>query len=185
VAGLVTGTVPGRQGAARRDSARRDGTCRDTAAALGPPADGYECALAWSALTAAHARVTGRLSAALDHECGLTIHDFEILLRIDAAQEPGLRLGELNAAVPLTQPALSRAVTRLASRACVSRAAAPGDRRGVLIAITPAGRELLRRAIPVHSAVIRELLLDRLGPGEQDLLARALSRVAADRPPGA
>jgi hypothetical protein len=33
----------------------------------------------------------------------------------------------------------------------------------------------------VHAATIRELLLDRLSPAEQDLLARALSRVAEER----
>lgn len=152
-------------------------------AAAGPAArpDGYECARAWSALTAAHTRITAQLSATLDRGCGLSIHDFEILLQVDAAGEPGVRLGELSAAVPLTQPALSRAVTRLCGRGCTSRAGVPQDRRGILIAITPAGRDLLRRAVPVHAATIRELLLDRLSPAEQDLLARALSRVAEER----
>jgi DNA-binding MarR family transcriptional regulator len=141
--------------------------------------DEYECARAWSALTAAHARTSSRLSAALADSCGLTINDFEILLRLDHVPGPGLRLGELSSVVPLTQPALSRAVGRLAARGAVSRAGAPGDRRGVLITITPAGRDLLRRAIPVHARTIREVLLDRLTPAEQDLLAQALSRVVA------
>jgi DNA-binding MarR family transcriptional regulator len=145
-----------------------------------PHGDEYECARAWSALTAAHARTAGRLSAALARSCGLTINDFEILLRLDRAPGPGLRLGELNSAVPLTQPALSRAAARLAERGCLARAGAPDDRRGVLIAITPAGRDLLASAIPVHASTVREVLLDRLTPGEQDLLARALSRVVAD-----
>jgi DNA-binding MarR family transcriptional regulator len=149
----------------------------------GAHGDPYECARAWSALTAAHARTAGRLSAALGHRFGLTINDFEILLRLDHAPGPGLRLGELNAAVPLTQPALSRAVARLAERGCLARAGAPQDRRGVLIAITPAGRQLLHAAIPVHARTVREVLLDRLTPAEQDLLVRALSRVvAADQP---
>jgi DNA-binding MarR family transcriptional regulator len=82
--------------------------------------------------------------------------------------------------VPLTQPALSRAVARLAERGCLSRAGAPSDRRGILIAITPAGQDLLATAVPIHASTVRELLLDRLAPAEQDLLARALSRVIAD-----
>jgi DNA-binding MarR family transcriptional regulator len=142
--------------------------------------DGYECARAWSALTAAHARVSAELSSALARECGLTINDFEILLRLDRAPEPGLRLGDLLAAVPLTQPALSRAVARLVQRGCLARSGAPGDGRGVLITSTETGRDLLRRAIPVHASTVRELLLDRLTPAEQDLLARALTRVAAE-----
>jgi DNA-binding MarR family transcriptional regulator len=144
------------------------------------PGDGYECARAWSALTAAHARTAGRLGIALARSCGLTINDFEILLRLDRAAGSGLRLGELSCAVPLSQPALSRAVARLAERGCLARAEVPGDRRGVLITITPAGRDLLASAIPVHSSTVREVLLDRLTPAEQDLLTRALSRVAGD-----
>jgi DNA-binding MarR family transcriptional regulator len=143
----------------------------------------YECARAWSALTAAHARTAGRLSAALGHRFGLTINDFEILLRLDHAPRSGLRLSELNAAVPLTQPALSRAVARLAQRGCLARAGAPEDRRGVLITITAAGRDLLRGAIPVHASTVRDVLLDKLTAAEQDLLARALSRVVADDQP--
>jgi hypothetical protein len=37
---------------------------------------------------------------------------------------------------------------------------------------------VLRSAVPVHAQTIREFLLDPLTPREQDLLARALSRVA-------
>jgi DNA-binding MarR family transcriptional regulator len=151
------------------------------------PADGaagtglrheYACATAWAALTAAHARIAERLSSQLADSCGMGITDFEILLRLDGVPPPGLRLGELSSAVRLTQPSLSRAAARLARRGWLSRADALHDRRGVLVAITPAGRETLSRAVPVHARTIREFLLDPLTPDEQDLLARALSRVA-------
>jgi DNA-binding MarR family transcriptional regulator len=108
----------------------------------------------------------------------MSINDFEILLRLELLPPPGLRLGELRTAVPLTQPALSRAVTRLSDRGWLRRAGAIDDRRGVLITITPAGQEVLSLAAPVHARTIRELLLDPLTPAEQDLLARALSRIA-------
>ena len=138
----------------------------------------YSCARAWAALTAAHARVSGELSAALAQACGLRINDFEILLRLDQVPPPGLRLGELNSAVRLTQPALSRAVARLEQRGLLSRVGSANDHRGVLVAIVPAGRDALRRAVPVHARTIRRSLLDPLTPVEQDLLASALARVA-------
>src|SRR6185437_11906141 len=84
----------------------------------------YACARAWAALTAAHTRIVGQLSAALARACDLSINDFEILLRLDQAPAPGLRLSELNAAIPLTQPSLSRAAARLAQRGWLSRASA-------------------------------------------------------------
>jgi hypothetical protein len=125
--------------------------------------DEYACARAWAALTAAHARVTERLSAALAGTCGLSINEFEVLLRLDRAAPSGMRLGEVSPAVPLTQPSGD-----------------PNDRRGVRVTITPAGRETLRRAVPVHARTIRETLLDRLTPAEQDLLAEALARIVED-----
>jgi DNA-binding MarR family transcriptional regulator len=138
----------------------------------------YSCARAWAALTSAHARITGQLSTVLDHACGLSINDFEILLRLDQVPAPGLRLGELNPAVRLTQPSLSRAVARLERRGFLRRAGTAADRRGVVIAATPAGRDVLRRAAGVHAQIIREFLLDPLTRDEQDLLARTLARIA-------
>jgi DNA-binding MarR family transcriptional regulator len=71
-------------------------------------------------------------------------------------------------------------VTRLADRGLLARAGAPEDGRGVLIGLTPAGREVLRRAIPVHAQVIRAALLDRLTAAEQRTLAEVLGRITAD-----
>jgi DNA-binding MarR family transcriptional regulator len=145
-----------------------------------PPADPeeYGCARAWAALSAAHALVSEQLSSALARSCGLSSNEFELLLRVGHAGDPGLRLGELRSAVRLTQPSLSRAVARLDRNGWLRRAGAPGDGRGVQVCITEAGRDVLRRAAAVHDQTIRELLLDRLTPHEQDLLARALGRVA-------
>lgn len=151
--------------------------------AAGPtagPAGEYACAKAWAALTAAHARITERLGAALHRDCGLSINDFELLLRLDQEPGPGQRLGRLNAAVRLTQPSLSRAVTRLENQGWVGRSGSPDDGRGVLVSITAAGRDRLRTAVPVHAAIIGEFLLDQLTPEEQDVLTRTLSRVAGD-----
>lgn len=164
--------------AMRQGSAATPGAAAPQGTAAAAHRDQYACALAWAALTAAHARIAERLSARLASSCGMGITDFEILLRLDGVPPAGLRLGELGPAVRLTQPSLSRAAARLARRGWLSRADAVDDRRGVVLTITPAGREVLRRAVPVHARTIREFLLDPLTPGEQDLLTRALSRVA-------
>ena len=138
----------------------------------------YACAAAWAALSAAHAAVTEQLSAALTESCGLSINEFELLLQVNRAAEAGLRQGVLGCSVRLTQPSLSRAVARLERHGWLRRSGAPGDGRGVLVAITPAGREVLARAAGIHAQTIRTLLLDQLNPDEQELLARALTRVA-------
>jgi DNA-binding MarR family transcriptional regulator len=166
--------VPGTQtlGTSAPDSPGPDSPAPDS------PGAEHACAQAWAALTAAHALVSGQLSTALARACDLSINDFQILLRLDRVPTPGLRLTELNSAIALTQPSLSRAVARLGQRGWLSRTGTEADRRGILITITPAGRDVLGQAIPVHAQTIREFLLDALTPDELDLLARALSRVA-------
>lgn len=144
------------------------------------PSQEHACARAWSALTAAHTRVAGLLAVALQRACGLTLTDFEILLRLGAGHGAGAgqRIGELAGAVRLSQPALSRAVARLADRGFLTRSGSPADARCVLITLTPAGRDILAAAAGVHARVISEALLGRLSPDEQELLARVLARVA-------
>lgn len=144
----------------------------------GPVQDEHACAQAWAALTAAHTLVTEQLGEALARACGLSINEFQILLRADRGPEAGVRLGELRSAVRLTQPSLSRAVARLERHGWLRRAGAPGDGRGVLVSVTASGREVLARGSAVHTQTISELLLDRLTPDEQGSLARALTRVA-------
>jgi len=153
----------------------------------GPKETAHECARAWAALTAAHARVSAQLTTALQKSSGLTITDFEILLRLDAstgtgtdgtAAGAGQRIGDLTGAVRLSQPALSRAVARLADRGWLTRSGSQADARCVLITLTPAGRDILAAAAAVHASVISEALLARLSAEEQEVLARVLARVA-------
>ena len=146
-----------------------------------PPGAGiseHACARAWAALTAAHARVASQLTAALQRECGLTITDFEILLRLDAGHGAGQRIGDLTSPIRLSQPALSRAVARLAGRGFLTRSGSPADARCVLVTLTPAGRDVLASAAGVHASVINDALLGRISPAEQEVLARVLARVA-------
>jgi DNA-binding MarR family transcriptional regulator len=139
--------------------------------------DGLECARAWIALKAAHDRVTECLTGRLAESCGLGVSDFEVLVQLGTRAPRRLRLSELNEAVRLSQPALSRLVVRLEQRGLVRRTAASDDRRGVLVELTDRGDEVLRRTAPIHAACVREFLTSRLSEAEQDALIASLSRV--------
>ncbi len=90
----------------------------------------------------------------------------------------GQRIGDLTGPIRLSQPALSRAVARLAGRGFLTRSGSPADARCVLVTLTPAGRDVLATAAGVHASVINEALLGRISPAEQEVLARVLARVA-------
>jgi DNA-binding MarR family transcriptional regulator len=95
---------------------------------------------------------------------------------------PGLRLGDLQQAVRLSQPALSRMAARLENRGLLWRAGDPTDRRGVVLTITPAGQRRLRRAVAVHGETLQSALADRLTPDEHDQLAELLTRITERSP---
>lgn len=82
--------------------------------------------------------------------------------------------------------AITKRVHALERRGLVARAANPADRRGTLIALTPAGAELVDRAFPEVLAVERELLAqvpaDLLAEATRSLRAVLASVEAAQMP---
>jgi DNA-binding MarR family transcriptional regulator len=150
------------------------------------PAYAYSCARAWVALRQLHAAVTEALTATLTDACGLTINDFEALLYLQSVAPQPARLRDLRGVVLLSQPAISRLVTRLEQQGLVRRlrSDAGDDRRSVLLELTEPGAEVLRRAAPLHAACVRTLLTGRMSDEEQAVLLGLLTRLHPASPDG-
>jgi DNA-binding MarR family transcriptional regulator len=136
------------------------------------------CVNAWHLLRAAHARVEQELSGELARACGLSVTEFDALfyLRLHAADGP--RVGALQGAVSLSQPALSRLVARLEQRGLLCREPAPGDARAATLRLTATGETLLEQAAAVHARVVHEVFASRFTPAEQATLLQILGRIA-------
>jgi DNA-binding MarR family transcriptional regulator len=135
------------------------------------------CARAWQTLRLAHDRVARQLGTALDRECALAINEFDVLLYLRTHPET-VRLGTLLEAVTLSQPALSRLVSRLEERSLVARSEAADDGRATVVCLTESGDFLLDRAIEVHARVVRETLTGRLTEADQARLLETLGQIA-------
>jgi DNA-binding MarR family transcriptional regulator len=142
-----------------------------------PKTENPNCARAWQVLRLAHDRVARRLTSELGRQCDLTISDFDVLLHLRLHDEQEVRMQDLSGAVLLSQPALSRLVSRLVERELIERSHAADDGRAVLILLTSAGRELADRAIEVHTRSVEEELVSRLSECEQQTLLAALNRI--------
>jgi DNA-binding MarR family transcriptional regulator len=96
-------------------------------------------------------------------------------------------MGELAAeVVAISRTGLTRLVDRLEAADLVQREPSPGDRRGTIVAITPAGSELLRRMWPIYAGEIRRSFVGALEEDQVASLREALARVqAAAREPAA
>ena len=136
-----------------------------------------ECALAWQTLRMAHDRVAQRLGAELADACGLAINEFDVLLFLRSHARDEVRIGTLLDAVPLSQPALSRLVTRLEARGLLARREAADDARAVVVCLTDTGTALIDRALVIHARVVHETLLDKCSETERTALLRTLSRI--------
>lgn len=110
---------------------------------------------------------------------GLESWAFDVLAALRRAGAPyQLSPGQLVTQTMVTSGTMTNRVDRLAANGLVQRSPDPGDRRGVIVRLTDAGRERVDSA--VADLVRREhQLLGRLDDGERDALVGTLRRLVA------
>ena len=138
------------------------------------------CARAWQSLRQAHDRIARRLEAELARECQLGGNEVAALLYPRTHASETLRIGGLQEAVDLSQPALSRLVARLEGRGLLLRSAAESDHRAVILCLTDAGTALADRAIAIQARIVHEAFASALSEDERAALLRALVRLGAE-----
>lgn len=132
---------------------------------------------AWVRLLRAHASTTRAFNAELLNEHGLTINDFEALLRLSRAEERRMRRVDLAENLLLTASGVTRLLDGLESQGLVERAACDSDRRVVYAVITEEGHRRLKEASESHIASVTALFEQRFGEEELDRLAELLGRL--------
>jgi DNA-binding MarR family transcriptional regulator len=132
---------------------------------------------AWVALLRAHAATTRELSALLVAEHGLTINDFECLLRLSRAEGQRMRRVDLAGELLLTASGVTRLLDGLEAAGYVERAACASDRRVTYAVLTEAGEAKLREAADSHIAAVETLFRERYSEDELGHLGRLLARL--------
>jgi DNA-binding MarR family transcriptional regulator len=108
---------------------------------------------------------------------------FDVLATLRRAGAPyRMRPSDLAQAVMLTSSGTTKRLDRLESAGLIVRRPDPGDRRGLLIELTPAGQQLVDAAVTDHVAN-EHRLLQALTPAERDQLARLLRKLLLGLPP--
>jgi DNA-binding MarR family transcriptional regulator len=137
---------------------------------------------AFVALVRAHATVTRQLNAQLAADHGLTISDFEVLLRLARAPEHRLRRVDLAQQVVLTPSGITRLLDGLESQGWVDRASCSEDRRVVYAVITAAGLAKLQEARSTHVPQIEEHFARRLPRDDLASLVGLLGKLGDEGP---
>ncbi|MFD9699734.1 MarR family winged helix-turn-helix transcriptional regulator [Lentzea sp. NPDC059081] len=132
---------------------------------------------AWESLMKAYAVLMKQFNAE-DVWGELTMREYDVLYQLSKCGSP-LRMSELNRHVLLSQPALSRMVDRLVDRGLVERCPDLGDRRGVRLSLTPAGRDTQREIGRPHARSVTRAL-SVLSAEELDQLAVITGKLAGN-----
>jgi DNA-binding MarR family transcriptional regulator len=138
---------------------------------------------AWQALLHAHHQVTRVLDAELRDEHGLSLGDYDVLLRLARAPGRSLRMTELAKRVTMSPSGLTRMVDRLVEEELVERERSDQDARVTLAKLTERGRQALRRAAATHLRGIREHFTGRLAQKQLVNVASALETITGPHEP--
>jgi DNA-binding MarR family transcriptional regulator len=132
---------------------------------------------AWVSFLRAHAAITRQLNADLLNAHGLTLSDYEVLLRLSGAENQMMRRVDLAESVLLTASGITRLLDGLERAGFVEKASCESDARVSYAKLTEGGSQKLGEAGETHLAGIEELFTGRFGGSELDTLAELLARL--------
>ena len=137
----------------------------------------YQVHAAWVSFLRGHAALTRALNAQLVADHGLTINDYEVLLRLSRAPDHRMKRIELAQSVVLTPSGITRLLDGLQAAGWVDKASCAGDARITYAVLTDAGSEKLHGAAESHLADIDRLFSGRFDDAELATLAELLGRL--------
>lgn len=120
-----------------------------------------------------------RLNRELQQRSGLSLAEYDVLVRLSEASEYGLRMSALAEEAGCSRSRLSHQIDRMEAAGLVKRTACPTDRRGAFAVLTPQGRRALEAAAPGHVEDVRTYLIDALTRDQLEQLAAIADAVEA------
>jgi len=132
---------------------------------------------AFVGLLRAQASTVQRFNAELVAAHGLTLNDYEVLLRLARAPEHKMRRVDLAEEVLLTPSGITRLLEGLERHGYVERASCETDGRVTYAQLTDKGFRKLRAAGKTHVRGIRAHFAERFSRGELETLRDLLGRL--------
>jgi DNA-binding MarR family transcriptional regulator len=132
----------------------------------------------WERFLTAHALIVRKLESELQAAEGLSLSEYEVLLRLYHAPQRRIRMGELAEAVFFSSGGLTRLLDRLEREGLVTRDRTCEDRRGVFAVLTEAGQTRMRQAARTHLHGIDAHFASALDDDELPAVDAFLTRLA-------
>ena len=133
---------------------------------------------AWRAYLVGTTLLMDRLDRDLREQHGLSMPEYEIMVRLSEAEGNRLRMATLADSVSHSRSRVTHTVTRMECAGLVARDACLSDGRGVEAVLTEHGRAVLADAAPTHVAGVRRLLVDLVSDEDFEAVGRVFDAVA-------
>jgi DNA-binding MarR family transcriptional regulator len=133
---------------------------------------------AWRAFLVGSTLLLDRLDRDLRDEHGISLAEYEILVRLSEAPEQRLRMALLASALSHSRSRVTHTVTRLEKAGLVERDTCLDDGRGVEAVLTPLGGSILEAAAPTHVEGVRRYLVEVAAPEDFAGMGRVFGAVA-------
>jgi DNA-binding MarR family transcriptional regulator len=130
---------------------------------------------AWRGVLYASARVLGVADPQLNTSVGFPLTWLDVLAQLYDAPGNKLRMQEIQERSLFTRSGITRLVDRIEAAGLVRREPVVGDRRGVLVGLTPEGLRRHQEAFEAHLPVIEREFGRRLTSEQQRAVAEALA----------
>ncbi|MBW4094691.1 MAG: MarR family transcriptional regulator [Acidobacteria bacterium] len=112
----------------------------------------------WRTLATLHAMIETALEKKLQADHDLSVVEYTVLEALSRQDDWHMRMQQLAKVTALSNSAATRLVNRLEERGLLARYLCADDRRGIYTEVTPAGRALLKQAMPTHDDVLRAIM---------------------------
>lgn len=134
--------------------------------------------LLWRRWLAVNRDLLATLNRSLEHRSGISLADYEVLVRLSEDGNEELRAAALADALGWGRSRLSHQLRRMEAAGLITRRTCQDDGRGSLVGLTARGRRCIEDAAPGHVADVRRYFLDAIAPGDLEVLNRVASGIA-------
>ena len=137
----------------------------------------------WRSYIIGTTRLLERLDRELREAHGLSLPEYEVLVRLSEADNRSLRMAELASSMSHSRSRTTHTIARMEAAGLVERFSCDQDGRGRWATLSDKGWKLLVEAAHTHVRGVREHLIDQLSPSQFATLGDAFEEIGAHLAP--
>jgi DNA-binding MarR family transcriptional regulator len=132
----------------------------------------------WRALMMGITLLLDRLDEDLVREVGISLTEYEVLVRLSERPGRQMRMAHLADALAHSRSRVTHTVKRMEGAGYIAREQSPEDGRGVVARMTDKGWDLLVKAAPCHVESVRVNLVDLVDADDFAAMGRVFDAVS-------